>query len=94
MKTTFHLLLMSLLLVAISGLHAQEAVVTPVEPDLEEPEEIIGTLILSDESSLQVLDLLEQFTGKIILRRQDISPAKINFNSRGEITKREAVLAL
>jgi general secretion pathway protein D len=33
-------------------------------------------------------------TGKIILRRQDISPAKINFNSRGSINKSEAVLAL
>ncbi|WP_269523864.1 secretin N-terminal domain-containing protein [Coraliomargarita parva] len=66
----------------------------PVEPEAEAPEEIIGTLILSDESAIQVLDLLEQLTGKIILRRQDIPPVKINFNSRGEITKGEAVLAL
>lgn len=94
MKTTFRYLLISLLLCAATNVHAQEAPLTPVEPELEQPEEIIGTLILSDESALQVLDLLEQLTGKIILRRQDISPAKINFNSRGEITKREAVLAL
>ena len=33
-------------------------------------------------------------TGKIILRRQDIAAVKINFNSRGELTKGEAVLAL
>jgi len=94
MKTTFYLLLLSLLLVATSGLHAQDAAITPVESELEQPEEMIGTLILKDDSALQVLDLLEQFTSKIILRRQDISPVKINFNSRGEITKREAVLAL
>lgn len=100
MKNTFHLLLISLLLVSACGLHAQETPrtpvtpVTPVEPDLEQPEESIGTLILSDDSALQVLDLLEQLTGKIILRRQDISPAKINFNSRGKISKRDAVLAL
>jgi len=94
MKTTFHLLLVSLLFAAASGLHAQEAEIAPVEPEVEEPEEIIGTLILSDESAIQVLKLLEQFTGKIILRRQDISPAKINFDSNGEITKQEAVLAL
>ena len=95
MKITCPRLLISLLLLTSTWLHAQETTpITPVEPELEQPEEIIGTLILSDESALQVLDLLEQLTGKIILRRQDISPAKINFNSRGEITKREAVLAL
>ncbi|PXA04521.1 hypothetical protein DDZ13_04920 [Coraliomargarita sinensis] len=94
MKSSFHLLLISLLFAAVSGLQAQESETSPIEPDLEQPDEIIGTLILSDESALQVLDLLEQLTDKIILRRQDISPAKINFNSRGEITKREAVLAL
>ncbi|MFO8027964.1 MAG: secretin N-terminal domain-containing protein [Opitutales bacterium] len=94
MKPTLYLLLISLLLGAFSALQAQETEVAPVEPELEEPEEVIGTLVLSDESALQVLDLLEQLTGKIILRRQDISPAKINFNSRGEITKGEAVLAL
>lgn len=66
----------------------------PLEPEVNAPDTVIDTLILSDESALQVLDLLEQLTGKIILRRQDISPAKINFNSRGSITKGEAVLAL
>lgn len=60
----------------------------------EAPEEIIDTLILSDESALQVIDLLEQLTDKIILRRQDIAPTKINFNSRGPISKSDAILAL
>ncbi|MEM8867278.1 MAG: secretin N-terminal domain-containing protein [Verrucomicrobiota bacterium] len=64
------------------------------DPQVNEPEEMIGTLILSDESALQVIALLEELTGKIILRRQDISPAKINFNSNGSISKSEAVLAL
>ena len=94
MKNTLRLLFLSMLLCAGGTLHAQDETIKPAEPELEQPEEIIGTLILSDESALQVLDLLEQLTGKIILRRQDISPAKINFNSRGEISKREAVLAL
>ncbi|MFP4157610.1 MAG: secretin N-terminal domain-containing protein [Opitutales bacterium] len=88
------LLFLCLLFGLATLLPAQEGDVTPLEPEVEEPEDVIGTLILSDESALQVLDLLEQLTGKIILRRQDISPAKINFNSRGEITKQEAVLAL
>jgi general secretion pathway protein D len=66
----------------------------PLEPEVEEPDETIGLIVLSDESPLQVLDMLERLTGKIILRRQDIAAAKINFNSRGPLTKGEAVLAL
>lgn len=57
-------------------------------------DETIGTLILSDESAIQVLDLLEQMTGKIILRQQTLNPVKINFNSRGEISRADAILAL
>lgn len=70
------------------------AAISPVEPEVETPDKMLGTLVLSDDSALQVLDLLEQMTGKIILRRQDISPAKINFNSNGPISQKEAVLAL
>ncbi|MEN8662854.1 MAG: secretin N-terminal domain-containing protein [Lentimonas sp.] len=71
-----------------------DAPIIPVEPEVEVPEKMLGTLTLSDDSALQVLDLLEEMTGKIILRRQDISPAKINFNSNGPISHKEAVLAL
>jgi hypothetical protein len=39
----------------------------PLEPEVAAPDAEIGTLILSDESALQVLDLLEQLTGKITL---------------------------
>jgi general secretion pathway protein D len=70
------------------------APITPLEPEVENPDEIIGLIVLSDESPLQVLDMLERLTDKIILRRQDIAAAKINFNSRGPLTKSEAVLAL
>jgi general secretion pathway protein D len=70
------------------------AIITPLEPEVENPDVNIGTLVLIDESALQVIDLLEKMTGKIILRRQDISPAKINFNSRGPLKKGDAVLAL
>ncbi len=69
-------------------------VIVPVEPESSAPEKMLGTLVLIDDTALQVLDLLEQMTGKIILRRQDISPAKINFNSNGPISQKEAVLAL
>ena len=93
-------LLICLLLTLASTGHAQQAAtppivpIVPLEPRVENPDEIIGLIVLSDETALQVLDMLEKMTGKIILRRQDIAAVKINFNSRGELTKGEAVLAL
>jgi general secretion pathway protein D len=68
--------------------------IIPVEPELKEPEILIGELILIDDTADQVLKLLEQMTEKIILRRQDLPVTKISFDSRGALTKREAVLAL
>lgn len=66
----------------------------PLEPRVQNPEEMVGLIVLRDETALQVLDMLEKMTDKIILRRQDIAAVKINFNSRGPLTKGEAVLAL
>ncbi|MEC8279417.1 MAG: secretin N-terminal domain-containing protein [Verrucomicrobiota bacterium] len=71
-----------------------KGMITPAEPELEEPEAIVGEIMLVDDTANQVLVLLEQLTGKIILRRQDLPVSKFNFNSRGAMTKREAVLAL
>ena len=68
--------------------------ITPAEPELVEPEAMIGELILVEDTADQVLKLLEQMTDKVILRRQDLPVSKFTFNSRGPLTKREAVLAL
>lgn len=67
---------------------------TPAELSAETEDEVLDQLVLVDESALMVFELLEQMTGKIILRRQDIAPIKINFNSNGPISQGEAVLAL
>ena len=71
-----------------------KGMITPAEPELEEPEAVVGEIMLVDDTANQVLVLLEQLTDKIILRRQDLPVSKFNFNSRGAMTKREAVLAL
>ena len=105
MHITFrHLIVtLSLLLASLASSHAQvpaaiesqtPAPLIPLEPEVENPDEMVGLIVLSDESALQVLDMLEKMTNKIILRRQDITAVKINFNSRGPLTKGEAVLAL
>lgn len=64
------------------------------EEEGEGDEETINSLILVDESVYQVLDLLEQLTGKTILRQQDLPKVKINLNSNGPITKTDAILAV
>jgi len=93
MKHYFYPLLISLLLSTAGFLPAQDALITPVEPEVVEPEAMME-LKLTDDTALQVIDMLEQMTNKIILRRQDISPAKISIDTRGPISKRDAVLAL
>ncbi|NBB79663.1 MAG: hypothetical protein GVY36_09495 [Verrucomicrobia bacterium] len=67
---------------------------TPAEPDLDAPEEMVGVIELVDMSAPQVLTLLERMTDKIILRHQSLPTTKITFDSRGPLSKREAVLAL
>ena len=68
--------------------------IVPLEPSASEPDSIVDELVLVDMGAPQVIELLETLTGKIILRRQDVAVAKINFNSRGPLTNSEAVLAL
>lgn len=90
------ILTLSILLGVSTHLSAQSNVnpILPVEPTVEDPDVIIDLLVLTDETAIQVIDLLEQLTGKIILRRQDLPATKINFNSRGPIIKADAILAL
>ena len=68
--------------------------IVPLEPEVEQPQAMIGELVLVEDSADQVLKLLEQMTDKIILRRQDLPASKFTFNSRGSISQKEAVLAL
>lgn len=60
----------------------------------ENEKDVINSLVLVDESANQVLDLLEQLTKKTILRQQELPKVKINLNSNGKISKKDAILAL
>ena len=78
-------LLAILLLLGLAPLaHAQNNSV-PLEPTIEDPDAIIDLIVVTDETAIQVLELLEQLTGKIILRRQDIPATKFNFFSLIEL---------
>lgn len=80
------------LLLLLGGTLRGYSQVTP-QDDLEE-EDIVGTLVMVDESTEAVLDLLEKLTGRVILRPQNIQPQKINFDSRGPLTREQAIIAL
>ena len=62
--------------------------------DIPNPEETVGIIRMSDMGSFEVLDMLERFMGKSILRQQNLPAVKINFSSQGPMKKWEAILAL
>jgi len=73
------------------------AAVTPVVAQTNparDSTETVAVLRLSDMGASEVLDLLENYTGKSILRQQNLPAVKINFSSRGPMTKEEAILAV
>lgn len=62
--------------------------------DLKNPNEPVGTIVMSDFTANEVLQILEDLTGKSILRRVDIPQPKISYESKTELTRRKAVIIL
>lgn len=58
------------------------------------PEQTVGIIRMSDMGTNEVLDMLEKFTGKPILRQQTLPALKVNFRSQGAMTRSEAILAI
>ncbi len=54
----------------------------------------VGPILLRDESTEQVLALLERWTGKTILRPQALPAATFTLTLKGSVTKAEAIRAL
>lgn len=88
-RTHRHLLLVlaAMLCLSTTGLKAQQT-------DVPNPDEVVGVIRMSDLGANEVLDMLENFTGKPVLRQQSLPAVKINFSSQGSMTKAEAVLAI
>ena len=55
---------------------------------------LVGPVLMQDESLDQVLTLLEALTGKTLLRPQTLPPIQLNLSLRKRITKEEAVRAI
>jgi len=67
----------------------------PSQPPVVAPgEEMVGPLNMPGDSIDSVLALIERWTGKILLRPQNLPQATISFNMKERISKREAIQGL
>lgn len=64
------------------------------EQEVEEENQVFGELFLVDESLDQVLRLLGDLTGKKIIAGENLPKPQINFDSRGELSRQEAIVAI
>jgi general secretion pathway protein D len=86
----------SLALLAVSAglrLGAQPAPAPSPEPAAAAGD-LVGPLLLRDESIDQVLALIERWTGKTALRPQALPAAAITLTLKGSVTREEAIRAL
>lgn len=56
--------------------------------------ETVGTIRIPEMGTNDVLELLQEYTGKPILRQQNLPPTRITFFSQGPLTRAEAILAI
>jgi len=56
--------------------------------------EVVGLIRIPDMGTNEVLEMLENFTGKPILRQQSLPAVKITFYSQGALTRGEAISAI
>ncbi|AHF91539.1 type II and III secretion system protein [Opitutaceae bacterium TAV5] len=99
-----------LIVIALAGLFlpaiAQEVPPTPPSGNIRRPaveaapaagndNDTVGPIVLRDDSLLQVLDLIERWTGRTVLRTQNLpAPTGYSLTLPKPVTRAEAVLAL
>lgn len=71
---------------------APEIICLPVEG--KDPAEQIGPIVLGETKVHQVLDLLQKYSGRVILPGENLPEAKLTFDSGGKLSRRDAILAL
>ena len=57
-------------------------------------DEIVGQVYFSDSGTNEVLDVLQTFSGKAILRQQNLPAVKINFKYDKPMTRGEAIMVI
>ncbi len=63
-------------------------------PEPEEGQESVGLIRIPDLGTNEILEMLENLTGKPILRKQNLPAVKITFFSQTPMTRREAIMAV
>jgi general secretion pathway protein D len=69
-------------------------IIIPAQPTPAPGEELVGPLNMPGDSIDSVLGLIERWTGKTLLRPQNLPQATISFNMKERMTKKEAIQGL
>lgn len=85
------LLALALLWPAAAPAQRERAAPPATPPEMQD---MVGVLNLSDAGTNDVLDLLERFYNKPVLRQQSLPQVRITFNSRAPLTRGETILAI
>ncbi len=72
-------------------LQAESRLVAEDDPRMQDK---VGLVRIPEMGTNEVLEMLENFTGKPILRQQTLAPVKITFFSQDELTRGEAIIAI
>jgi len=93
-KSAARLCLALLAAAAMLPLHAQQPPTMTGFAAAGDSEQMIDKLQLRDDSLAQVLALLEMFTGRSVVRPQALPTPTFTFDSRGPISRQQAILAI
>jgi general secretion pathway protein D len=72
-------------------LQRESAIINPENPRMRE---VVGLIRIPEMGTNEVLEMLENFTGKPILRQQTLPAVKITFYSQDAMTRGEAITAI
>lgn len=72
-------------------LQRESAIINPENPRMQE---VVGLIRIPEMGTNEVLEMLENFTGKPILRQQTLPAVKITFYSQDALTRGEAITAI
>lgn len=67
-------------------------VATPISD--KKPDDMVGPVVMGNMPVLQVLDLLRDFSGRVIIPGEKLPATKLNFNSGGKLERSEAIAAV
>lgn len=60
----------------------------------KKPAAKVGPVVLRNTELIQVIELLQQYSGRVIIPADGLPKSKVNFNSNGELPRIEAIFAL